>query len=157
MVDDQHASQEQSDVLPRLSQLISEVQAALPEYFSVAIRHVTAGEPFFFRVGDAFLPLNYDPPNEFVRELHEILGSSMRFDESKSDFVPNKECYEAGMPIIREESLHEIANNLAESPLVLFIERKCWYVHIYEHGYFFPLDQNKAAEFIDYCIERVYL
>ena len=140
------------------SALIAEVQAALPEYFSIAIRPTISSDeaPFLVRLGNTFFPLDYYDPNTALQGLMELLGPPLIFDESKSDFSSDHLAHHADKYMVPRDALCEILSNLGEASLVLFIEKSCWYVHLYDHGYCFPLDKNRGAEFIDYCDDFAY-
>ena len=157
MGDSKAFPKDEEGALPRLSQLIAEVQAVLPERVRLAVQHSNGLSPdLFLGVGDAFLPLYFDERQDVVQELNEIFARSWTFDDSTSNFVFDRKLFQKEMPVFREDCLYEISNNLVESPLIIFIESQYWYVHIYEQGYFFPLDQENAAEFIDYCVDQIY-
>jgi hypothetical protein len=136
-----------------LSDLIRQVQYALPDWLTITISSIegTEGsEHFHIKLNEIFIPLDYSEPSTKVNDLIDHLHCYVRYESGATVFDPAKAFTNKDYFKLEPFVLHEILSNLADTPVTIFISKSEWFVDILNCGFFYPLKNVSASEFLDY-------
>ena len=139
-----------------LSDLIKEVQLALPDWLTLTVSSIEGSddsEHFHIKLNEIFIPLDFYEPVEKVNDLIDHLHSYVRYESGTYIFEAAKAFTVKDYFKLDAFVLHEILSNLAQTPVAIFISRHEWFVDVLNSGYFYPLNNVSAAEFLDYINE----
>lgn len=139
-----------------LSDLIKEVQMALPDWLTLTVSSIegTEGsEHFHMKINSIFIPLDYYEPAEKVNDLIDQLHSYVLYKSGTTIFEPARAFTVKDYFRLDSIVLHEILSNLAYAPVSMFISKYEWFVDVENNGFFYPLKGVSAAEFLDYIRE----
>lgn len=139
-----------------LSDLIKLVQSSIPDFITLAVSPLeeSAIEPFYMKINDIYVPLDYHAPSEKVNDLIDFLHNYVRYKNGVGSFGKPTAFGVKNYFRIEPEILYEILRNLAGTPGILFISKNEWYIDVVDSGVFYPLRGTSASEFVDYLNEE---
>ncbi len=138
-----------------LSDLIAEVQNCIPDFITLAISPLEEDsvEPFYMRINEIYIPLEYEAPCEKVNDFIDFLHHHVRYKSGSGSFGKPTVFSVRDYFKINSEILYEILRNLGEAPAIMFISKNEWFVDVVDSGFFHPIKKITASEFIDYLLE----
>jgi len=139
-----------SEEIRGLTSLIEQVQKALPDWLTLTVSSADDEDNFHIKLNNIFIPLDFSEPEKKINGLIDTLQTYVRCADGDTLFYPIQAFTPNDYFRLDAIVLHEILWNLGSAPVAIFISKDDWYVHVYEHGIFYPLPHVSPAEFIDY-------
>ena len=135
-----------------LTSLIKEVQLTLPDWLTLTVSSTeySTGEHFHIKLNEIYIPIDYFKPADKVNDLIDHLHNFVRYENGSVYFPVAKAFSVKDYFKLDPFVLHDILNNLADTPAAIFISKREWYVDVLNSGFFYPLKNVPAAEFLDY-------
>lgn len=139
-----------------LTDLILAVQSELPKFLTLTIGgHYYDNECLHIKINDIYVPLDNEEPLTKINDLIDLLHNYSEYKSGDAFFQKPKAFSHKDYFKMNVDWLYEISSNLGQTPVVLFISKNEWYVDVMGSGFFYPLRNVTASEFIDY-LERQY-
>ena len=140
-----------------LTDLIAVVQRELPDFLTITIGgSYFDSECFHIKINNIYVPLDdEEKPASKINDLIDLLHNYTTYKPGDGIFQKPKAFTNKNYFKVHEDWLHEIASNLGQTPVILFISKNDWHVDVSGTGPFYPLKKVPASEFIDY-LERLH-